>query len=175
MKKIAKPTDWEYAQYYEPFVAKVNADVSVLQQLKANLKLVQTLLENTPESLLFGSYEVGKWNIKDILQHLIDFERVFVYRAMRFARNDKTAIPFFDEKVFAKVANASTIPTKKLFKEFKTTRLATISFFENQNASSLKKTGIASNSSMSVRATAWIICGHELHHLKLIAEKYVLK
>lgn len=107
------------------------------------------------------------------MQHIIDCERVFLYRAMRFARNDKSAQPFFDENEFAKAAKASSLPIKKLLKEYKTARQATLAFFDNQNADTLKRAGIAGNTMTTVRAIAWIICGHELHHWNVINEKYL--
>jgi uncharacterized damage-inducible protein DinB len=175
MKNIAKPTDYEYALYYQDFINLVQKDVQVLKQLKENAKALELLLKNLPEEILLYSYEKGKWNIKDILQHLIDVERVFLQRALRFARADKNPQAFFDENKFAEEANASKINIKKLLKDYKNVRNATLSFFDNLPATSHKKTGIASNSAMSVRACAWIICGHELHHIKVLKQKYLVK
>lgn len=174
MKSITKPTDIEYAVYYQAFINLVKDDVQVLKQLKENGKAIESLIKSLPEEKLLYSYENDKWNIKDILQHLIDVERVFVQRALRFARADKNAQAFFEENKFAVEANATKIPIKKLLKDYKNLRAATLSFFETLPTSTFKKTGIASNSAMSVRACAWIICGHELHHLKIIKEKYSL-
>ncbi len=173
MKKINKPTDLEYAVYYEPFLKKLPADTNVFKQLKENATILKLLLLTLTEQELTTAYAPGKWSIKDILQHLIDFERVLIYRAMSFARNDKRPIPFFDENEYAKQANATKQSIKKLLKDYKTLRQSTFAFFENQTAASLKRTGIASNYTMSVRACAWIICGHETHHLTIIKEKYL--
>jgi uncharacterized damage-inducible protein DinB len=174
MKNIAKPTDYEYALYYQDFINLVLTDVQVLKQLKENAKALELLIKNLPEEILLYSYEKDKWNIKDILQHLIDVERVFVQRALRFARADKSPQAFFDENKFAVEANASKLNVKKLLKDYKNVRNATLSFFDNLPATSHKKTGIASNSAMSVRACAWIICGHELHHINVIQQKYLV-
>jgi uncharacterized damage-inducible protein DinB len=173
MKKIPKPHYTEHAVYYENFIVKVNEHQSVLDQLKNNKKIIETKLLSLSEEQLTTPYTAGKWSIKDILVHLIDCERVFVYRAMRFARNDKSPLPFFDENEFAKQANANELPIKKLLNEYKTTRLGTIAFFQNQKVDVLKRAGIASNATMSVRACAWIICGHELHHWGVINERYL--
>ncbi len=174
MKKISKPSDTEHALYYNQFIQLVSENEPVLKQLKINAKKMEDMVYNLSDEALTTNYEKGKWTIKDILQHLIDSERVFVCRAMRFARNDKSPQLFFDENSFAKEANAIKTPLRKLIKEYKTTRQATITFFENQNAVILRRTGIASNSCMSVRACAWIICGHEIHHLQVIANKYLI-
>jgi uncharacterized damage-inducible protein DinB len=175
MKNIAKPTDYEYALYYQDFINLVLTDVQVLKQLKENAKALEVLIKSLPEEVLLYSYEKDKWNIKDILQHLIDVERVFIQRALRFARADKSPQAFFDENKFAVEANASKINIKKLLKDYRNVRNATLSFFDNLPATSHKKSGIASNSAMSVRACAWIICGHELHHMNVIQQKYLLK
>lgn len=173
MKKIAEPTHLEHAMYYEQYVNLVSKEISVLDQLKTNSKVVSELIKSLNETQLTTPYAEAKWTIKDILLHLIDCERVFLYRAMRFARNDKSPLPFFDEDAFAKEGNANSIKTSKLIKEYLTTRAATITFFNNQSAATLKRIGIASNYNMSVRACAWIACGHELHHLNVIRERYL--
>jgi DinB superfamily len=173
MKKIAKPTEFEHAVYYEQFIALTNNEESILNQLKKNAKEIELLVLSFTETQLTTAYADDKWCIKDILQHLIDFERIFVQRAMRFARLDKNLQPYFDEKEFAKVANAKLFATKKILKEYKTNRQASIVFFNNQPAEILKRKGLASNTLTSVRALAWIICGHELHHIKIIKEKYI--
>lgn len=174
MKKITKPTDLEYAVYYEPFLQKLSAENNIIKQLKDNATQIKTLLSTLTEQQLTTPYTTGKWTIKDILQHLIDFERVLVYRAMSFARNDKRPIPFFDENEYAKQANATKQPLKKLLKDYKAVRHATLAFFDNQTAATLKRSGIASNYTMSVRACAWIICGHEMHHMNIIKERYLI-
>ncbi len=173
MKKITKPTQFEHADYYGSFIKLVNENTSVLNQLKNNAKEIELLILSLTELQLTTAYAEGKWTIKDIIQHLIDCERVFVYRAMRFARHDKTAQPFFDENEFAKAAKASSMPIKKLLKEYKTTRQSTLAFFNNQSADTCKRAGIAGNTSTTVRALAWIICGHELHHLGVVRERYL--
>lgn len=173
MRKITRPTQFEHADYYSSFIQLVNENISVLDQLKNNAKEIELLLLSLSETQLTTPYAEGKWCIKDIVQHLIDCERVFVYRAMRFARHDKSAQPFFDENEFAKAAKATSMPIKKLLREYKTTRQSTLAFFNNQTADTYKRAGIAGNTSTTVRALAWIICGHELHHWKVISEKYL--
>ena len=172
MKKIAKPTDNEYALYYQSFIKLVNDDGALLKQLKDNCKMIEHFILSLSEAELLFSYEIGKWTVKDILQHLIDVERIFVHRALRFVRADKGTQTFFDENKFAEEANANKIPIKKLLKDYKANRNATVAFFENITVKDLKKTGYASNTPTSVRACAWIVCGHELHHFNVIKQKY---
>jgi hypothetical protein len=173
MKKIIKPTQFEHADYYGSFIKLVDESTNVLDQLRNNAKEIEILILSLTEPQLTTAYAEGKWCIKDIIQHLIDCERVFVYRAMRFARHDKTAQPFFDENEFAKAAKATTMPIKKILKEYKTSRQATLAFFNNQSADTHKRAGIAGNTMTTVRALAWIICGHELHHWRVIRERYL--
>ena len=173
MKKIPLPSYLEYAQYYEPFIQQVDATKSVLDQLKSNAKSLVSLLQTLPENQLTTPYAEGKWSIKDIVMHLVDFERVALYRAMRFARNDKSPLPFFDENEFAKEAQANLILSKKLWKEYMLTRQSTIAFFVNLPTKTMQRAGMASNYTMSVRACAYIICGHELHHQHIIQTKYL--
>lgn len=173
MKKITIPQENEYALYYEKFIVLVNKDKSVLDQLKENARLHEKKLLSLSDEVLSTPYASGKWSIKDIMMHLTDGERVFLYRAMRFARNDQSSLSFFDENEFAKQANATSMSIKNILKEYKTTRAATLAFFSNQSSAILKRTGIASNTPTSVRACAWIICGHELHHWKVIQDRYL--
>lgn len=173
MKKIQKPEGIEYALFYENYLEKVPADISVQDALKAAAKSVARLYKSLPVDKLLYRYAEGKWSMKDILMHLIDVERVFVYRAMRFARKDRTPLPFFDENEFAKYALADKIPLSKLLKEYMATRAATLAFFNNLNAAQLKSSGIASRAAMSVRACIWIIYAHEQHHLQIIEERYL--
>lgn len=173
MKKIQKPDGVEYALYYEQYIEPLSKDLNVLDALKLGSKEITQLYKSLSQEQLLYRYAEGKWNMKDILMHLVDVERVFVYRAMRFARRDRTPLPFFDENEFAKNANASTIPLSKLLREYISNRTATLSFFNNLNSKQLKETGIASQAAMSVRACTWIIYGHEQHHLKIIHERYL--
>jgi uncharacterized damage-inducible protein DinB len=173
MKKISRPDSSEHALYYERYINYVKDDSSVLKQLKANAKQMTHLYKSLNEDALCTPYEPGKWSLKDLLMHIIDCERVFLYRAMRFARLDKTPLPFFDENDFAKNAEADKIPTVRLLKEYQANRNATLQFFSNLRAQQYKARGIASNFPMSVRACAWIICGHEIHHTNVIYERYL--
>lgn len=173
MKKISVPHYLEHALYYEPFVALVDAQIGVLDQLKQqSVQVSEILRSNTPAGLR-TPYAPGKWCILDIIQHLCDVERIFVARALRFSRGDTSPQAFFDENQFALQALASKKSVSKLLKEYKTNRQASICFFANQSAAELKRTGIAGNYTMSVRACAYIICGHEKHHLQIIQERYV--
>jgi uncharacterized damage-inducible protein DinB len=173
MKRIPKPLPAEYAVYYGQYIDAVPENTNILDGLKLFAKETEQRLLLLSEEQLLHRYAADKWSIKDIMLHVVDCERIFLYRALRFSRNDKMALPFFDENEFAKEANADSLPIKKILKEYKTQRAATIAFLANQSTKVLKRTGIASQAAMSVRACAWIIYAHERHHWKVIEEKYL--
>lgn len=125
-------------------------------------------------------YAEGKWNIKEILVHLIDDERIYTYRAMRYARNNETLLPGFDEKSFVHYSEASSRTLESIFDEYDKVRQSTISLFQYLPEDSLWRKGatLVAGSEMknfrTVRALLYHIAGHELHHIKIIKERYIL-
>jgi len=118
------------------------------------------------------SYEEGKWTLAQMLQHIVDAERVFVYRAMRFARNDATDLLGFDENHFADVARAEHLSKSFLLEMYEINRKNTSLFFQGLNTEELSRVGKASGTECGVAALGKIISGHELHHIKVIKERY---
>lgn len=173
MKRIPKPEPKEYAVYYSQYVDTIPEDTSILAVLKEEARAFEQFLLGLSEEQLHYRYAEGKWSIKDIVMHLIDCERIFLYRALRFSRNDQTPLPFFEENDYARLAEADKLKIRQILKEYKTQRAATLAFFNNQSQKALKRSGIASQAAMSVRACAWIICAHERHHKRIIHERYV--
>lgn len=114
-----------------------------------------------------------KWTIKEILQHLIDTERLFAYRALRVARNDRTELPGFDQDAFVVHSNAHERSIVSLLSEYQSVRLATLSLFESFDDRNLAQIGVINGSSLSVRAIVLIIVGHENHHLEVIKKQYL--
>jgi hypothetical protein len=119
------------------------------------------------------SYAGGKWTIKDIIQHIIDAERIFTYRALRFSRNDKTELPGFDENIYVDDANGSKRSIMELLTELSAVRHSTMLLFKTFNEEQLLRIGIASNNPMSVRALGFVIIGHQNHHQKVFEERYL--
>jgi hypothetical protein len=117
-------------------------------------------------------YAPGKWTIKDMLQHIIDTERIFAYRALRFARNDKTTLPGFEEDHFANAAGANNRPMADLLAELQTLRLSTLQLFGSFTDEMLLRTGAAFKSDISVLAIGFTMVGHQLHHLNVLEERY---
>ena len=118
-------------------------------------------------------YAPNKWMVKDILQHVIDTERIMAYRALRFARNDKTALPGFDENLFADVAHATRRTIPDLYAEFAAVRQSTILMFGHFDNEMLLRTGVSSHQNISVLALGFVIAGHARHHATIIRERYL--
>ena len=173
MKLIPFPNELHYALYYEDTIKLVDKNTSVLLQLKENAKYLESLVKSLSEEQLLFRYAEGKWCIKDILQHIVDIERILYFRGMNFVRQNKLPQQWIDENAFAISAEAAKKPLRKILAEYKTQRAASLAFYKNLSHKELKRCGIASNFDMSVSATLFIICGHELHHLNMIKEKYL--
>ena len=118
-------------------------------------------------------YADGKWTIKDIIQHIIDAERIFAYRALRFARSDTTALPSFDENTYVEEAQANKRSIQDLLTELLIVRQATLALFKTFSEEQLLKKGTASNNPMSVRALGFVIIGHQNHHQRVFLERYL--
>ena len=130
-------------------------------------------LDQIPEEKHDHRYAEGKWTIKEVLQHLIDAERVFSYRALRFARKDTTPLHGFDENLFAENSKASGRNWSDLMEEFKYVRRSSELFFRSLDEDQLEASGISSGSPIYVRALGYIIIGHPLHHQKILRERYL--
>jgi hypothetical protein len=162
----------EYNPYYEQYIKKAG-DVSISEGLKDNGDVTIAFLESISEEKLEFRYAEGKWTIKEIIQHIIDTERVFTYRALCIARKDKTLFPGYDQDEYAVNSEANNRSMFSLMNEYKAVRLASIILFESFSAEMLKRVGVASNSNLSPRAVAFITIGHENHHCEIIKERYL--
>jgi uncharacterized damage-inducible protein DinB len=173
MKIIAKPEAGEYAPYAISYIGLLPDDGLILAHLRDNLTNTSNFLRSLDEEKLRYRYAEGKWTIKEILAHIIDDERIYSYRALRFARNDKTELPGFEQDDYARESGANERSLEDLLSEFATVRNATISLFESLDSEALLRGGVASGNVMSVRAAAYHIAGHELRHLNIIRERYL--
>jgi uncharacterized damage-inducible protein DinB len=118
-------------------------------------------------------YAENKWSVAELVLHIIDAERVFQYRALRFARNDATPLPGFDQDCYVPESNAGKRTKDSIIWEYETVRNATISLFGSFESEALLRKGLASGSPMSVRALGFVICGHQMHHQKILEERYL--
>lgn len=163
----------EFAPFYANYVAKAKGDLSIVDGLIQQSRMVDEFFKLIPNDKLDYRYLEGKWTVKDILLHLIDAERIFAYRALRISRNDKTELPGFEENDYVVEANASDRSLSSLLEEYKMVRNSTICLFKSFSNEQMVRLGVASNCSVSVRAIGVIIQGHEKHHLEIIKERYL--
>ncbi|MGV9005037.1 DinB family protein [Flavobacterium sp.] len=171
-----KPSDLkpnEYAPYFLNYINQVSEEYSMKEELEISVHRLIKFVQNIPLDKFDYRYAEGKWTIKDILQHIIDTERIFVYRALRIARNDRTELPGFDENNYATEANGSSRSIQSLLTEFTTVREATLSLFKSLSTQELLRIGTASNNPVSVRAIGFMIIGHQNHHQKIFEERYL--
>ena len=172
MKVIPKPEVGEYAPYTTMYISLLPDDGLILKHLQDNLAATTNFIRSLPEEKLSYRYAPGKWTIKEIVGHLIDDERIYAYRALRFARNDQTELPGFEQDEYAVESRANERQIEDLLYEFAAVRNSTIALFESFDSEVLTRFGIASGNVMSVRAAAYHIAGHELRHMNIIKERY---
>jgi len=172
MKQIPRPERGEYAEYTTEYFDRVPGD-DVLGHMSNCLGSTVDFFQAIPPDRLSIAHRPGEWTVKQILQHVIDDERIYAYRALRFARNDMTELPSFDQDVVAAHSEADRRSLTSLLDEYVTVRRATLSLFDGLPDDALTRVGVANGAPMSVRASAFHIAGHELHHLVSIREHYL--
>lgn len=168
---IARPEPDEYASFYASYIAKV-PELNVLEALESNLDEL-ALVGSIPESQAGHRYAEGKWSIREWMGHLIDGERIFAYRALRFSRKDSTNLPGFDEDAFVASSGFEQCRLEDLLEEFQLTRQSNLRMFRNMTPEMLEIRGTANNNPMSVRALACVMAGHVRHHLDVLKERYL--
>jgi len=171
-KAIAAPDASEYAPYYGKYIALVGGN-DVLAALEDQPRETVSLLTGLTDEQGDYRYAADKWSIKEMLGHVVDAERVFSYRALRFARNDQTPLASFEQDDYVRAGNFSECRLADLIEEFVAVRRATVWLFRQLSAEAWMRRGIASDNPVSVRAIAYIIAGHELHHRRVLQEKYL--
>ena len=169
---IPRPAPSEHTSYYATYLSKV-PDGDLLKMLEEQRRETQALLAGVSDARAMYRYAPGKWSLKEVIGHLADSERVFCYRALSFARADGTTLPGFDEKAWTPAGRFDARPLKDLAGEFDAVRRATIALFSGLDAEALACGGTANNNPITVRALAWVIAGHERHHVAMLRERYL--
>ncbi len=169
---MPRPQENEAAVYYSRYIDLVN-DENIVDKLKAQLDETKSFLEKISDEKSLYSYEPDKWTIRQVVNHINDTERMFLSRALWFARGFAEPLPGFDQNISVAGAEANQMAWDKLKEEFTNVRLATINFFENLSPAAWSRTGIASDNPFTVNALAYIIAGHVTHHQNVIAERYL--
>lgn len=162
----------DYAPFYQPYFDAVG-DGDLLEELEISLHSFIHFVREVPIDKIDYRYAPGKWTLKDIIQHLIDAERVFAYRALRIGRNDRTPLPGFEENEYAADAGAEKHSINQLLSEFSEVRFATLSLFRSLGEERMQRSGTASERNITVGALGFIIIGHQKHHQRVFRERYL--
>ncbi len=169
---ISRPEPGEFAPYYARYLGAVPGG-DLLRLLEEQGAEMLDLLRAFGEAQGTHRYAPGKWSVKEVIGHVSDTERIFAYRALRFARADATPLPGFEQDDYVAAAGFDRRALADLAEEFADVRKATIKLFAGLDARALTRAGIASSHPMTVRAAAWIIAGHEQHHARILRERYL--
>ena len=172
MKLISKPVSGEYPPYASMYIDLLPDDGLVLQHLEENLKKMQYFILSLSENKLDFRYAIDKWTIREMLVHIIDDERIYSYRALRFARNDKTELPGFEQDDYTVYSKANNRTIESILEEYESVRRSTLSLFKNLPEEAFLRSGTANNNPVTVRALIYHIAGHELHHMNIIKRNY---
>lgn len=167
-----RPDKNEYAEYYHKYVTYV-PDGDIRDVLEDQLNSTITFLSNIDEEKSKLRYAPGKWSMREVLGHIIDSERVFAYRALRFSRGDDKPLQGFDENLYIHNSNYDSTNFSRLIEEFSLIRQSTVALFTCLRDEQWLKKGNASGYYVTVRGLAYIIAGHTEHHLNVIKERYL--
>lgn len=160
------------APFYKTYTA-VLGEVELMQNMINQLANFPKFLESIPDEKWNYAYAEGKWTVAEAIHHIIDTERVFQYRALRFSRGDTTELSGFDQDVFVSGSKSNKRTTSSLIREYQMVRQSTIALFEDFDTDTLNQKGIASKLEWSVAALGFVICGHQKHHRNIIRERYL--
>jgi len=167
-----RPQLGEYAPYYEKYLSQVQGN-DILATLEDQRRQMLLLLSGRAEADGDRRYAPEKWTVKEVLGHINDTERIMSYRALRIARGDTTPIEGFEQDDYVRNGPFARRPLADLIEDYIAVRRATVSLFRNLDEATWTRRGVANNNEVTVRALAHIIAGHELHHRRIIEEKYL--
>ena len=170
---ISKPEETEHAPHFSRYIDMV-PDGDILATLAGQIGVTLTELRKIAEPHSLLRYDPAKWSIREVVGHMIDTERIFACRALRFARNDRTPLPGFEQDDYIAAANFDLRPWDDLLDEFYAVRRSNLGMFRGLTEEAWMRRGIANGNEMSVRAAAYVIAGHERHHLGVIRDRYAI-
>lgn len=168
---IPRPQADEHVPYYGRYIALV-PDGDLISILQDQMEDTSRVLRAIPIEMADHAYSEGKWTVKEVIGHMGDVERIMSYRALRFARADATELPGFDENTYVPAANFGRRTVDDLVDELVAVRAATIHLLRPLDDAALARRGAANGAEISVRALAYIIAGHERHHMSVLRERY---
>ena len=170
---LDRPAASEYASFYHGYIASV-PDGDILAIMRASGDEVRLAGASIDESRGGHRYADGKWTVREVLGHMIDAERIFAYRALRIARGDATPLPGFDENAYVRTGGSDARTVASLVQEQATVRDASVQLFTSFPDEAWIRHGTASGADISVRALAYILAGHGVHHLRILRERYLI-
>lgn len=168
----AHPEATEYPEYFGRYITQVPQG-KIMTTLEQGLDATLALLDGLSPAQADFRYAPGKWSLKEVLGHVVDTERILAYRALRFARNDKTPLPSFEQDDYMPYASFAARELSDLTREFGHVRQATLDLFRHLDAEAWERRGTASGGEFTVRAMAYIIAGHEIHHRTILKTRYL--
>ena len=169
---MPKPSPLTHPGYFQRYISQVQEEDLTIA-FKNQLPVITALLQSISEEKSAYAYAPGKWTIKELLQHMIDTERIFAYRSLCFARNDQNSLPGFDENDYAANSNAGLRSWKDLVDEFLLVRKTTEILFNSFTSEALNNSGIANNNPTTALSMGFTTVGHAYHHMNVLREKYL--
>ena len=172
MSYAIRPAPADFPSYYHRYVEEAAGD-DMLDAMRIAQRTIHEVLARVPSTMEEHRYAADKWSIKEVVQHVIDGERIFAYRALRFSRGDGTELPGFEENDYTPASKADRRTLKDLLHEYDVVREASLLLFQSLPAGTLDRSGLANGQHISVRALGWVIPGHSNHHATVLAERYL--
>jgi uncharacterized damage-inducible protein DinB len=165
------PEPDEYGDFYKDYIELVGNE-NVIQALIQQGQQTYAVIKRLTDEETSYRYQDDKWNVKEIIGHLVDTERIMAYRALCISRGEQNPLPGYDHEEYVQNADFSNRSLQSISTEYDALRNANISMFNSFSSDQVTRTGIANDISVSVRALAYIIAGHERHHMNVLEEKY---
>ena len=169
---MRRPEKNEYTSYYDGYINDVKGNEPI-RNLEEQFREIQSLLQSLSEDEANYAYSEGKWTVKEVLGHLIDCERIMSCRALCISRKEKQSLPGFEQDDYVREANFKDRTITNLLEDYRAVRKSTISLFKTFSEEMFNQRGIANDKEVTVLALLYIIAGHEMHHLKILQEKYL--
>jgi uncharacterized damage-inducible protein DinB len=169
--RIGRPEPGEYASYYERYISLITGS-DILGTLDGQRRQMLLLLSGRDESDGDIRYAADKWSAKEVLGHVCDTERIFAYRALRISRGNRTPIEGFEQDDYVKNGPFARAPLAEIIEDYIAVRRATLTLLRNLEEAAWTRRGVANKNEITVRALAYVIAGHELHHRRILEEKY---
>ncbi|MBB6610376.1 DinB family protein [Pontibacter sp. Tf4] len=173
LQTIDRPQPTEYPQVYQTYISQLPEEGDVLTLLEQQATELHSLMDGMDEKRAEEAYAEGKWTIKELLQHMLDSERVFAYRALCFARGEQASLPGFDENTYAANSHANARTLQNLLEEYDNVRKSNLYLFRSFTPEALDTTGTANGKPVTVRGLIHVTAAHERHHLNILKDRYL--